>query len=85
MNLLDRVAPTTLGKAPAWLPVALQGRPRSRRPGMTGMGQGQPRHSSGHYENRWSEVHPEANLRDGQRIDGSPVPGGECAGYAGKK
>ena len=26
-------------------------------------GQGQLRHSSGHYENRWSEVHPEANLR----------------------
>ena len=23
--------------------------------------------SSGHYENRWSEVHPEANLRDHYR------------------
>jgi hypothetical protein len=30
--------------------------------------------SMGHYENRWSEVHPEANLRDGPPIDGSPVP-----------
>ena len=38
MNLLDRVAPTTLGKAPAWLPVALQGRPRRAVP-VTGMGQ----------------------------------------------
>jgi hypothetical protein len=30
-------------------------------------GQGQPRHSSGHHENSWSEVHPEANLRDHYR------------------
>ena len=37
-------------------------------------GSREPRHSSGHHENRWSEVHPEANLRDGPPIDGSPVP-----------
>ena len=34
---------------------------------MTARGQGQPRHSSGHHENRWSEVHPEAKLRDHYR------------------
>ena len=48
---------------------------RGRKDGVSG--QGQPRHSSGHYENRWSEVHPEANLRDGPPIDGSPVPNPE--------
>jgi hypothetical protein len=44
------------------------------QPATSLVGQGQPRHSSGHYENRWSEVRPKANLRDGPRIDGSPVP-----------
>ena len=39
----------------------------SLEPPMSQLGQGQPRHSSGHHENRWSEVHPEANLRDHYR------------------
>jgi hypothetical protein len=47
----------------AWTFISRRCRPsRGRKDG-----QGQPRHSSGHHENRWSEVHPEANLRDHYR------------------